>query len=88
MEAPILVRTSRSSQNAQGGRTRPFRMLARAIWKDGTPIDMILPDVSEPFVVSSGKTLPECRSLSKQFTHQKPDFKSEARLGASLEICL
>lgn len=26
-------------------------MLARAIWKDGTPIDMVLPDVSEPFVV-------------------------------------
>ena len=51
VEAPILVRTSRSSQNAQGGRTRPFRMLARAIWKDGTPIEMILPDVSEPFVV-------------------------------------
>ena len=58
LEAPILVRTSRSSQNAQGGRTRPFRMLARAVWKDGTPIEMILPDASEPFVVSARSPLP------------------------------
>ncbi len=52
VEAPILVRTSRSSQNAQGGRTRPFRMLARAIYADGMPVPFVLCDVSEPFVVS------------------------------------
>lgn len=49
---PILVRTSRSSQSAQGGRTRPFRLMARAIYEDGTLVPFILPDVSEPFVVS------------------------------------
>ena len=51
IEAPVLVRTSRSSQNAQGGRTRPFRMMARAIYVDGMPVPFIISDVSEPFVV-------------------------------------
>ena len=49
----VLVRTSRSSQSAQGGRTRPFRLLARAVWQDGTPVPFVLPDVSDPFVVRS-----------------------------------
>jgi len=56
IEAPILVRTSRSSQHAQGGRTRPFRMMARAIYADGLPVPFVLSDVSEPFVVTTRRT--------------------------------
>ena len=45
----MLCRTSRSSQSAQGGRTRPFRMLAKAVSSDGMPVPYIRHAVSDPF---------------------------------------
>ena len=50
---PVLVRTSRPTQDPQGGRTKFIRLLARAVGPDGNPLPVILPDVSEPFAVRS-----------------------------------
>ena len=48
---PVLVRTSRPTQDPQGGRTKFIRLLARAVGPDRNPLPVILPDVSEPFAV-------------------------------------